>query len=409
MKSALPSGRSFGWTFTGLVVLAGMLFGLVIGEVGLRELHFSEPIWYQPDAQLGWSLRPGAQGWFTKEGRAYVRVNAAGFRDRIHDVAKPRGVYRVAVLGDSYPEAMQVDFKSTFWWQLQQNLEKCAVPAGKQVEVMNFGVSGYGTAQEYLVLKSTAARYQPDLVLLAFTNGNDLRNNSAELESEDGRPFYRLAGDGLRLDDSFAASPQFAQRSSPWFARFRAASDRLRVLQLVHVVRNSLAGWRSVGIAHANTVRTGPKPLPGVEPGTDVSVFAPPRDAAWTDAWTVTERILSKMNDFAFHHHSRLAVVTVTDGAQVNPDATVRKNLQDALGVKDLFYIERRMEGLGKREGFEVIPLAEEMQKRAEADGVYFHGFKNFGMGIGHWNEDGHRVAAELIARRLCPELAAGR
>ena len=33
---------------------------------------------------------------------------------------------------------------------------------------------------------------------------------------------------------------------------------------------------------------------------------------------------------------------------------------------------------------------------------VYLHGFRNGGQGTGHWNEEGHRMAAELIGRRLC-------
>jgi hypothetical protein len=389
------------------LLVASMLFGLVLGEIGLRAVHFSAPIWYRPDPQVGWALRPGAKGWFTSEGHAFVRVSGAGFRDGLHSIAKPQGVYRVAVLGDSYAEAMQVDFQSTFWWKLQEKLEKC-IPGGRRVEVMNFGVSGYGTAQEDLVLESTAERYQPDLVLLAFTNGNDLRNNSAELEPEKDRPFYRVAGEGLRLDDSFVRSRKFAERSAPWLARMRAASERFRIVQLVHAAKNTLVAWRSAGEAHAAAARApldrarAPLDMPGLEPGTDVTVFAPPRDAAWKDAWTVTERTIARMNDFAEDHHARFALTTVTHAAQVNPDPRVRENLQDALGVKDLFYIERRMQALGKREGFQVIPLAPEMQAKANAEHVYFHGFRNVGMGIGHWNENGHGEAAEIIARGLC-------
>jgi hypothetical protein len=48
------------------------------------------------------------------------------------------------------------------------------------------------------------------------------------------------------------------------------------------------------------------------------------------------------------------------------------------------------------------MPLAPELQKRAEAGGVYYHGFSNTKPGFGHWNEAGHAAAAELIAERLC-------
>ena len=50
------------------------------------------------------------------------------------------------------------------------------------------------------------------------------------------------------------------------------------------------------------------------------------------------------------------------------------------------------------REGISVLMLAERMQQIAEKEQVWLHGFKNTQMGRGHWNEDGHREAGQLIA-----------
>ncbi len=60
------------------------------------------------------------------------------------------------------------------------------------------------------------------------------------------------------------------------------------------------------------------------------------------------------------------------------------------------------MEELAKRTGIQTISLALEMQRIADAESVYFHGFPNGSLGVGHWNEKGHRVAANIIARELC-------
>ena len=383
----------------GILALATLVLA-VTAEVALRAVGFSAPIFYRPDPQLGWTLRPGAKGWFQFEGRGYVRVNEAGFRDRRHELAKRPGTYRVALLGDSFAEAMQVDFKSTIGWQLEERLAACA-PAGTRVEVMNFGVSGFGTAQEAILLETTAIKYRPDLVLLAFTNGNDLLNNSPQLEMEKERPFFRIdEKKELRLDASFASSETFAQRSSPWHEYYRAAADRLRVVQAVHRTRKIVSAIAS-GQAHAQAQPA----IPGVEPGTSVAVFAPPRDAAWEEAWSVTERLVARMNAFAKKNGARFVLTNITFAAQVHPDATLRRNLQNALGVPDLFYIERRMEALARAEGFTAIPLAYDMQRHADARRVYLHGFKNVALGVGHWNEEGHRMAAELLAARLCKEV----
>src|SRR5690348_9490021 len=109
--------RRFGLALFVAAFVAGVLFAAL--EVGLRATGFSRPVWYEPDPAFGWRLRPERGGWYTEEGRGYVWISPAGFRDRSHTVAKPKGTYRVAVLGGSYAEAMPLSFNDTFWWRLE--------------------------------------------------------------------------------------------------------------------------------------------------------------------------------------------------------------------------------------------------------------------------------------------------
>jgi hypothetical protein len=62
-------------------------------------------------------------------------------RDREHDHAR---TLRIAVLGDSFAEALQITMEEAFW---SVELQGCPSLAGREPEVINFGVSGYGTAQ----------------------------------------------------------------------------------------------------------------------------------------------------------------------------------------------------------------------------------------------------------------------
>ena len=71
------------------------------------------------------------------------------------------------------------------------------------------------------------------------------------------------------------------------------------------------------------------------------------------------------------------------------------------LGIKDLFYPDHRIKALGEREGIEVITLAPTLQKYAEENKVFLHGFGR-DAGNGHWNPLGHQVAGELIAQKIC-------
>lgn len=376
------------------IVAGSVLVGLLLAEVALRVMGYSAPVWYRPDPQLGWTLRPGLTGWFTKEGRALVHVNAAGRRDRDTPLDKPDDVFRIAVLGDSYSEAMQVAREEAYWALLRERLAACGFQPGKRIEVLNFGVSGYGTAQEYAMLESNAIRYRPDLVLLQFTNGNDVRNNSFALEQEKYRPFYMLDPDGrLRMDESFASEAGFRRSVSLPMELVRRATDRSRVLQLLREVRSG----RLVQKAHASDA-------PGVEQGLEPVVLRPPGDALWEEAWKITEGLIAQTADYARRNGARFVVFTVPYAIQVHPDRSLREALQAKLGVEDLFYPDRRLAEFGKRNGVPVLALAPQMQRLAEARKLHYHGFEKSGLGRGHWNAEGHRAAADLIARHLCDE-----
>ena len=377
------------WVHAGLAV-GGTVAAVLLFEIVLRAVGFCAPVWYRPDPVVGAVLRPGVEGWFESEGRAYVRISSAGLRDREHSIEKPEGVYRVAVLGDSYSEAMQVDAKDAFWSVLGDKLTQCAYRPGKRIEVINFGVSGFGTAQEYLMLESMAMRYRPDLVLLQFMNGNDVDDNSIALSYEKMRPFFLLDRTrGLVLDASFAATKVFQRESSAFMGFVRSVADHSRVLQLVR------AFMKTVAFPRASTDAP-------IEPGLKPAVLAAPRDSSWEDAWTVTERLLLAMHQYLKRSGVPLVVVTTPFAIQVHPDRQVREREQAKLGIPDLFYPDRRIEAYARKQGIAVVPLTYEMQRLAERRRIYFHGFPNTRMGIGHWNENGHRVAAEIIAGHLC-------
>src|SRR5205814_6625220 len=67
-------------------------------------------------------------------------------------------------------------------------LEECNVFPGKKIEVLNFGVSGYGTAQELLTLREQVWKYSPDIVMLAITTNNDITDNLRALKKTDEIP-----------------------------------------------------------------------------------------------------------------------------------------------------------------------------------------------------------------------------
>lgn len=225
-----------------LLGLGGLFIGLLVCEIGPRVVGFSHPrVFSMPDRYRGVALRPNAEGWWREEGNAYVRINSSGLRDREHAKQKPANTFRIAVLGDSFAEARQVPIEDTFWAILEKKLQGCPGVAGKQVEVLNFGVSGYGTAQELITLRREVWDYSPDLVLLAVTLGNDIRDNSRTLSQDGPRPFFVYRGDKLVLDDSMlkerSKSLGYRLRQSSVGRAFESLMGRFRVVQLIKRAR----------------------------------------------------------------------------------------------------------------------------------------------------------------------------
>ena len=375
------------------VTLAAFLVALALCELILWAMKIDNPAFWRPDPRLGVRLRAGVEGWQTREGLAHVRINSKGFRDEERALEKPGDVYRIAVLGDSSVESLQVDLKDTFLSLLAQKLSECRYKPGKRIEILNFGVSGFGTAQEYVLLETEARAYRPDLVILAFSYNTDVRNNSRELETEIMRPFFVLDAAGHPvLDGSFSETAEFKRRTVPWRTLAWDIASHSRVLRLLNFVRIGIEVRRaSEGSAEAEQ-----------ESGVDDAFLAPPKNQAWRDAWAISEAIVLKIDELTSLMGARLLLVGLSAGIQVHPDAGVRAAMEKKLGVRDLFYPDKRLAEFARKHGIRAILPASEMQRFAERDRVFLHGFKNSALGTGHWNEAGHRLAAEIIARDLC-------
>ncbi len=135
------------------------------------------------DPMLGWSHKPRGHG-------DIYRANGQGLRaDRDYSQAPPPGVVRIATFGDSFMLGADVEVDQT--WQ--------AVLEGSDhgLEVLNFGVSSYGTGQAVLRYLKEGKAFSPDIVVLSFIAENNRRNINTF------RPFY-LPSTGFPL-----AKPRF--------------------------------------------------------------------------------------------------------------------------------------------------------------------------------------------------------
>jgi hypothetical protein len=386
------------------LILFGVLLGAILAEVALRIAGYSYPEFYQPDASRGYGLRPNMEGWYRKEGEAYVRINSDGLRDREHTKTKPANTVRIALLGDSYPEGFQVAMEDTFWKIMERKLTECGAFGGQNIEVINFGVSGYGTAQELLTLREHVWQYSPDIVLLTVITNNDITDNVQQLKKTDAVPYFLFRDGKLTLDDSFRNTRAFRMRQSAISRLGRWVRDHSRVIQAINHAHHGFKIWlasRRARQANANASLSETPVVPGEELGIDNLIYREPSDQTWNEAWRVTEALIREMGNEVQARGARFFVVTLSNGIQIYPQREARENFIRRLGASDLFYPDKRIKQVCESEHIPALILAPRLQEYAERNRVFLHGFGD-DIGNGHWNQTGHRVAGEMIAASLC-------
>jgi hypothetical protein len=362
-----------------LLAVFGVALACFALEIGVRVLHLVPTRFWQPDPLLGSVLIPNVDGWWTQEDHEFVthvRINSDGRRDVERPAARAPGTTRILLLGDSFVEALQVDLEEMLARRLEADLRGAA-------EVFSMGVSGYGTPSQLLYFRERGRRLEPDLVLLAFYPGNDVLNNSPELETVL-PPVYDRDGALQRVGGSRKA-PRRPPRSQAY----------LFVRKLLLTKQPGLSRWLvDLGLMNSAAVRSAPTHA-GVP--LDFWVYAAEPPPVWQEAWGHTERNLGELRRAVEAAGARFALLIVTARDQVYPDGwqeivaahpAMREVEWDLLGP------ERRVLDWCRRASVPCLQLSPTFA--AQRDETVLH-FKH----DGHWTAAGHALAARTTAEFL--------
>jgi hypothetical protein len=390
------------WAINMSLMLSSLMIGIALGEVGLRvakvegvpkklqqHSEFSPAFYMISDPERGWQNLPNVEGWQRQEGEAYIRINSAGLRDGNSTKIKPENTFRIAVLGDSFTFAAQVPSEQIYTSILEEKLAACKAFEGQNIEVINFGVQGYGTAQQLLTLRQQVWDYQPDLVLLAFYLGNDVIDNSKALESNHYRPFFVYQDGELVPDYSFRdLGLEYSDRYFITVAdRFPAwLVNRSRILQVAK--KAELEAKKRQAVDHFNRLTA--------------QIFQSPQTKNWQEAWQITDDLITTINEEVKKNNSDFLLMLIADPIQVHPDEIERETYRLSLDVKDFDYPDKRLQQLSNSQEFPVLSLTQPFLNFGKENQVCLHGFENSGLCTGHWNAKGHELASQLINQKIC-------
>ncbi len=149
---------------------------------------------YTLDEKIGWTLTPNFSGQFKKmDFNISVQANSDGIRE--HEVVdKQHNKVRILGLGDSFAFGWGVEYAQTFYSTVETLLNvNVSKSENLSYEVINTGIPGYGTYEALQSLQNIGMGYNPDVVVLAFYEGNDYINNGAA-------PRNRVITDGYLKD-----------------------------------------------------------------------------------------------------------------------------------------------------------------------------------------------------------------
>ena len=208
-------------------------------------------VYLAPDELLGWVPRPSSAG------LTYVS-NAQGVRafptDRVYTSTPAAGRVRIATFGDSFTHCDEVTNDHTWQYALEQS--------DPRLEVMNYGVPGYGTDQAHLRHEREIGRARPHISVLGIWVENICRNLNifrfylVPSGGMSAKPRFVLQGDQLELIKGAALTDDEVLRThldpstqpllakDYWFDPYSVANYPWRYSRAVASVETLHFAWR---------------------------------------------------------------------------------------------------------------------------------------------------------------------
>jgi hypothetical protein len=396
-----PKAWLFGLIAIGLAVGATILFAEfvlhVIGYPPARTDH--QQLFVEYDSVRGWRNIPGARGEYrTEEYDVALTYNSHGIRGPERAYAKPPGTYRVVLLGDSFLEGYSVNREERVAEVLERLLN--AHDSSRRAEVIALGTAGYSTDQELLWMESEGLRYRPDAVVLLFCE-NDVWYNAQARYWRGGKPLFRIQGDSLVLTNVPVPPPMPEARRGWSLHKFLEQNSKLYWI---------VAGFvKNHPRLHALVIRAGLAKVPPemvLEAGDRLPVpeeFAVYRTRSTPEvdrAWKTTELLMRRMRRRVEESGAAfISFLIPSRGDIYTQETAVRADGGKAAEGWDPKAVARMFHSICVREQIRCVDPTGRF--RQAAVDLSRRGERLYYKYDWHWNANGHRLAAEILAEQL--------
>jgi lysophospholipase L1-like esterase len=362
-------------------------------------------LFLEHDSLRGWRNVAGVEAMYaTPEYSVLLTYNARGIRGAEIPYQRTNDTYRVLILGDSFVDGYGVELEDRVSEVLQRLLRE-AQPT-RAIEVLALGAAGYSTDQELIWLETEGLRYEPNLVVLLFY-ANDIWYNAQPDYWRGSKPFF-VGRDGSlalsnvpvpepNLDDEEDADGSVVGLLRGWAEKHsqlgRLAGLTLRGYPRVRAwaVRLGLAGLTPEMILDAEDQALVPA---------EFTVFWDPLTPEAAHALDLTEQLLDRMRQSVEGAGGRFAVFHVPfRGSVYTEESSIRGQFGLSAEGPNALAVARWLEEVCLRRELTCLEPLDQFMRAARS--LATDGERLYYQHDWHWNANGHRLAAEILAAHV--------
>jgi len=378
----------------GALAVVSLLFALGICELGLRWFGNSSRAagllgGMKSDPDCGFVPYPNLvlkaiPGVFPE-----IRTNSWGMRDQEYTRQKPPGVFRILALGDSFAYG-RVDIAFNFLTLLEKQANQKLAP--QRVEILNAGVPAYQPVHELAYLKKYGLAFAPNLVLLCFYVGNDLRENDrSPNELDPTNPIRESKEQAERL-------PFYSLLS--WSELYWSVTTAITKARLLSDIRQRIPESRPSKTDDPRRIRPdfafmSPRQYREALKAQMRNHLNPPFRNDWDrNNFAATQKVIAAMAQIGRDQNMVFAVVLLPSEVQVDPDVR-NEFLHLADGVispeeMDFTEPQKTLTEIFQSMNIPIVDLLPDFVQAGREKRLYL-------LRDTHWNEEGNTLAAKLL------------
>lgn len=352
---------------------------LVCGEIIMRVYFTNEHnSLFCFDDFLGWKFCNNKTGRvFMNEVNHLVSINSEGLRD-FEKLNENKS--NILFLGDSFTSNLEVKYPNKVFTEI---LEQKYL---RDYNIINMGVNGYGTTQEYLILKEKGLKYNPKIVVLVFYPRNDFYDNLGVNDWIVGykRPVFVYENNSLKLTKT---SIKLNKNNSSFYNQVKRAVKQIKIIELLY------SKFIRVLINLEIKSEDSKFEFASVPPEIKLSDV---KDHKINEAYFLTCELLSRMNNELKEKEIKFYLVFAPTLFQVRNEY-FEKLKELGLQDKDRFLPNKKIKECAKENGFEFIDPSNQF---IIEENKHDHPYLYFSEGI-HWTEKGNFLLAEILSSKL--------